>query len=271
MDHFATNRHNYLIEAGTLETSFTDHYLVFARRKIDARSRLNEKVRFVETRTLLNYDKDLFLADLQSIDWTDVSDGCTNDLARMADTFSRIFSSVLEVHAPLKRRRISKKSTPWIKPQVKRLMRERDQLKTRATNDSTLWPQYKVLRNKVTNELPNCVQKYYHTIIEENSNDPKEIWRTMNKVFNKDAPSTFFTAVNFQGQRLDRLNEIAEAFNEYFVTIGPKRASSIEQGHMHSDPERANFGRNYRILEKSNLIKTSMVTYGLKEDNKRIP
>ena len=35
--------------------------------------------------------------------------------------------------------------------------------------------------------------------------------------------------MNFQGQRLDRPNEIAEAFNEHFVTIGPKLASNIEQ------------------------------------------
>ena len=159
-DHVATNRPNYIIEAGTLETSFTDHYLVFARRKINARSRLNKKVSFVETRSLSNYDKNLFLADLQSIDWTDVFDGCTNDPDRMADTFSCIFSSVLDVHAPLKRRRISKKSTPWFTPQVKQLMRERDQLKTRALNDSTLWPRYKALRNKVTYELRNCVQQY---------------------------------------------------------------------------------------------------------------
>ena len=135
----------------------------------------------------------------------------------------------MDVHAPLKRRRISKKSTPWITPQVKQLMRERDQLKTRATKDNTLWPRYKVLRNKVTYELRNCVQQYYHTIIEENSSDPKEMWRTINKVLNKDTPSTSFTTVKFQGQRLDRPNEIAEAFNEHFVTIDPKLASSIEQ------------------------------------------
>ena len=55
------------------------------------------------------------------------------------------------------------------------------------------------------------------------------MWRTINKVLNKDAPSTSFTAVNFQGQRLDRPNEIAEAFNKHFVTIGPKLASNIEQ------------------------------------------
>ena len=108
-------------------------------------------------------------------------------------------------------------------------MREHGQLKTRAAEDNTLWPRYKVLRNKVTYELRNCVQQYYHTIIEENSSDPKEMWKTINKVLNKGNPSTSFTAVNFQGQRLDRPNEIAEAFNEHFVTICPKLASSIEE------------------------------------------
>ena len=39
---------------------------------------------------------------------------------------------------------------------------------------------------------------------------------------------------------------------------------------MHSDPERANFGKNYRLSEKSNFIKTSMEIYGLKEDTLRI-
>ena len=40
--------------------------------------------------------------------------------------------------------------------------------------------------------------------------------------------------------------------------------------NWHSDPERANFGKNYRISEKSNLIKTSMVIHDLNEDALRI-
>ena len=35
--------------------------------------------------------------------------------------------------------------------------------------------------------------------------------------------------MNFQGQRLDRPNEKAEAFNQHFATKGPKLASSIER------------------------------------------
>ena len=93
--------------------------------------------------------------------------------------------------------------------------------------DSTLWPNYKVLRNEVTTELRKYVQQYYHTIAKENCNDPKEMWRTVNKVLNKDSASPPIPIVNFQEWVLVRSNEIVKAFNEHFVTVGPKLAGSI--------------------------------------------
>ena len=95
--------------------------------------------------------------------------------------------------------------------------------------DSTLWPSYKVVRNKVTNELRKCVQRYYHTIVKEHCNDPKEMWKTVNKVLNKDSASSTIPIVNFQDRVLDHPNEIAKVFNEHFVTVGPKLASSIDR------------------------------------------
>ena len=57
IDHIATNHPNYISEAGTLESSFTDHYLVYVRRKINFRFRLNKKVKFVETKAYRNMIK----------------------------------------------------------------------------------------------------------------------------------------------------------------------------------------------------------------------
>ena len=39
--------------------------------------------------------------------------------------------------------------------------------------------------------------------------------------------------------------------------------------YQHSDPDRENKGRKYKISEKSNLVKTFIVIYGLKEDTLR--
>ena len=91
IDHIATNRPNYISAAGTLETSFTDQYLVLVRRKMYFRLCLNKKVKFFEARSLSKYDKKLFLADLRTIDWTDIFDGCNNDPVRMAELFSALF------------------------------------------------------------------------------------------------------------------------------------------------------------------------------------
>ena len=83
-------------------------------------------------------------------------------------------------------------------PKVKLLKRVRYQLKNRTTMDSTLWPSYKVLHNKVTIELRKCVHPYYHRIVKDNCNDAKEMWKTVNKVLNKGSASSPIPIVSFQ-------------------------------------------------------------------------
>ena len=113
----------------------TDHYLPFIQRKINAKRLLNKRTKFVETRSLANYQKDLFLSDLASIDWDSAFEAAAGDPNVMVRSFHDLFSSILEVHAPLKRRKVSSNNTPWISPLIKNLMRERDQAKKRAEKD----------------------------------------------------------------------------------------------------------------------------------------
>ena len=61
IDHFATNRPNYILRANVLKLGMVDHYLIFAIRKINAKRLIDKQVKQVETRSLRNYDKQLFL------------------------------------------------------------------------------------------------------------------------------------------------------------------------------------------------------------------
>ena len=61
------------------------------------------------------------------------------------------------------------------------------------------------------------------------------MWRTGSNVGNKNSASYPIPVVNFRGRVLDRANEIAKVFNEHFVTVGPKLASSINQNPI-DDP-----------------------------------
>ena len=147
-----------------------------------------------------------------------------------ANNFNDLFHSILDVHAPLKTRKHTTvhAPSPWITPHIKNLICERDQAKRKAERDQSIWPECKRLRNRVTSELRRGVETYYQNLIDENSNNPKEMWKTINKVLNKNPNSTTSKFVMFEGQLIEKPNEIAEAFNNHFTTIGPKLADKIE-------------------------------------------
>ena len=114
IDHMATNHSSYILSAEVLKIGMTDHYLPFIQRRIDAKRLLNKRTKFIETRSLANYQKDLFLSDLASIDWDLAFEAAAGDPNIMVRSFNDPFGSFLEVHAPLKRRRVSSNNTPWI-------------------------------------------------------------------------------------------------------------------------------------------------------------
>ena len=91
----------------------------------------------------------------------------------MASVFNSVISSLLEVHAPLKRRKVTSHHAPWITAELKSLMKERDLAKKTSENDASYWSDYKKLRNKVTFELRKRVPEYYHNLIDETENNPK--------------------------------------------------------------------------------------------------
>ena len=58
-------------------------------------------------------------------------------------------------------------------------MRDRDKYKVLAEKDQQLWPRYRKLRNGVTAELRKSVKTYYQGLIDETSNNPKEMWKSV--------------------------------------------------------------------------------------------
>ena len=61
------------------------------------------------------------------------------------------------------------------------------------------------------------------------------MWKSVNKILNKDKTRTFPSSVTYKGQNLENPREISEAFNDHFLTIGPKLASEI-QSETTDDP-----------------------------------
>ncbi len=248
IDHFATNRPDYILRSNVLKIGMTDHYLISAIRKINAKRLLGKQVKLVETRSLRNYDKQLFLDELATIDWNEVMTPTNGDPDLMASIFNNVISSLLETHAPLKRRKVANSLAPWITSELKNLMKERDMAKKRSETNASYWPVYKKLRNKVNYELRVKVQEYYHNLIEDTKNNPKAMWKTINKVLHKNSNQTATPKIIFEGAELKTSSQISEAFNKHFVTVGPKLAEKIEEkpfdnplSYLSNEPNRNKF------------------------------
>ena len=230
IDHLSTNRPYYISSSGVIKLSMSDHYMIYGVRKLRSRCQVERKQIKTEFRCLRNYDREAFLSDLQSINWEMATPTTLGDPNILANNFHDLFHSILDVHAPLKTRKHTTVHAPshWITPYIKNLIYERVRAKRKAERDQSIRPEYKRLRNRVTSELRRGVETYYQNLLDENSNNPKKMRKTINKGLNKNQHSTTPKFVMFEGQSIEKPNEIAEAFNNHYTTIGQKLADKIE-------------------------------------------
>ena len=84
----------------------------------------------------------------------------------------------MEKHVPSKLSK-GKRSLPWITADIKRKMRKRDKLfsKARKTSLSADWKAYKAYRNNVTKPVRNSHHSYINDVIGNNlTQNPKSFW-----------------------------------------------------------------------------------------------
>ena len=68
---------------------------------------------------------------------------------------------------------------------------------------------------------------HYLGLIKENKDNPKNMWRAISKVLDKDLNSTETTCVDVAGRIITK-RDIAQALNHHFTTVGTKLSSTTE-------------------------------------------
>ena len=130
----------------------------------------------MEVRQRENFNKAEFLRDLRMIDWNRVT--THNNANEMWVFWKHLLPSVIEKHAPFRRKRIKNKRSPRITNELLREIRNRGFLKKKAasTNDPSIWKQFKDARNKTNNSVKKAKRKYFSENLEANKRDPRKTW-----------------------------------------------------------------------------------------------
>ena len=82
-----------------------------------------------------------------------------------------LFLTVVAKCAPIRTKRVRSSKCPWVTPQLKKYMYERDKSKKKATITNDPWDctNFKKILNKVNNKIKNAKEMYYKSAFKHSS------------------------------------------------------------------------------------------------------
>ena len=119
------------------------------------------------------FNENEFLIELSKIDWNETC-ASGDPVNVMWSKWLLNFTQFLDRYAPLKKKRLGKKRSPWITYIVVQKMRYRDNLKKQyeMTRNDVLWKLYKNARNDVNNIIKQAKCDYFKNKIDAVKKDP---------------------------------------------------------------------------------------------------
>ena len=148
----------------------------------------------------------------------------------MVNMWENLFLEVLDVHAPLRKRRVRNKSSPWLTPYIKKLMHKRDHLKKQSIKNwsKSLYEAYKKVRNQVNVAIKKAKTDYVSEEVDNDKGDGHRTWRAINMLLGKTYTIPGITELKY-GEVITLPLDISNAFNEHFSTIGAKISDGVQK------------------------------------------
>ena len=226
IDVVLTNDASKVLKTIVADVGLSDHQLTGVIRRMHC---ARYKPRKIWYRDYSKCDMKAFKFDLIRAPW--------DKLLNIRDTNSawRIFKehliAIIDNHAPLKERIVRGRDCPWLDCDLRKAMRERDFLLSKARKSGTEkdWSAYKRKRNLVTKMQRQNIIKYNRELLNEQANNPKKLWKQIKKCFpakknENSRPSNVFTD---NGLQITEKKQIAERFCSFFINIAAKLQSTI--------------------------------------------
>ena len=234
--HSATN---------VLKVTMSDHYCV--QTTLNMQMENNVKHKSLTFRNYKKFEIKRFLDDIKLV-VHDLNE--ENDLQTLWEKFKKKFLETSNNHAPLVTRRLKNRVNQWMTHDVVKLMYRRDHVKQKAVKSKcqTKWNEYRKLRNQVTMQIRTEKNKYYLQQSKQCANNPKSVWKFLNKVINN---KNMIPPPN---------DLLPDELNEYFSTIGEETANkyferSNDQSYPWKGPNFTTGTFNFDEVDSDNVLK----------------
>ena len=229
IDNIYFNSIDHYTISGNILSDITDHLPNFLI--IDKLS-CNTYKPVIYRRDFSNYNEENLLEEVKSINWEDVLP-VTDDVNLIFDSFHQKISNVINNHFPIRRltrREIKIRAKPWITKGLKVSIAIKNRLYKsyiKSKNDH-YFSKYKTYRNKLKHLLLLSKKSYYDNYFIKNQNNIKETWKGIKQLITfRQSFTNVPTTLEVGNSKLSNTQSIANAFNNYFATIGSNLANAI--------------------------------------------
>ena len=210
---------------GILYTDISDHFPIFY---IDYTKSITVKDQFISRRTYSNQNTVKFINELDNLNWGDIY-SC-NDAQTSYTVFQTRFSELYDKCFPRKTIKLNYKNRkPWLTEGLKRSIRVKNRLyrKYRKCDTQEAEANYRKYRNKLTFLLRNAERDHYDSLLMKYKNNLKRSWSVIKDVIQRKKVDKVCSKFYINNKCVSDKNIISEAFNNYFINIGPSLANRI--------------------------------------------
>lgn len=114
--------------------------------------------------------------------------------------------------------------------EILELIQKRDHLLNmyKKTNSKHFYNEYCKCRNKTQREVNKAKSAYFENKIEENKNNPKNIWKQFKSMgYSAKQKEKSKVVLNIDNENCHESNTVANHFNNFFTTVAAKLVSKL--------------------------------------------
>ena len=253
VDLIFTNCPDKCSSSGVFEISLSDHYMIYCVLGKSSNS-TEDSHKYKSNRDFRRFDPHEFISEISGISWDTVYKNSNPQAAY--DIFISLLIKVIDKHAPMHKRRVKTKESPWMTKDILMLIRSRDRLKAKAKkSDSTPhWENYKKARNDVTSAVRKAKRNYITKKINSAKDSSKEIWDSLkyltpNKKNSRPINSLTINDLPTRGK------ELANAFNDFFINIGRSVQKECSKLSSNEYSKKVNSNFSFKNVSVTDVMK----------------
>ncbi len=214
IDLILTNRVHNFQNTMTVETGLSDFHCMIATVLKGGFVKRGPKI--INYRDYRKFDIHSFREDLQ--------DGILRESQQPLtsyDTLDAIVLSVLNKHAPMKKKSVRANDGPFMTKALRKAIMKRSCLRNRFNKNRTddNKKAFKKQRNLCVKLLREAKRDYYANIDLKSLNDNRKFWKTVKPLFSDKIKTSSSVTLLENGELISDDKAVAEIFNEYFANI----------------------------------------------------